>query len=349
VHQEARVLIVGPGAIGVLIGARLSAAGHQVYAARRPGTPATYAPRWIARDENGHEVAGKVTLVGGGWEARAEVDVLVLATKCDDAVTALRRWLPSLAPNGAVVAVQNGIIGDELGVIAGERLIECTVAFPATLREPGVSEQTGPGAFILGAWPDGRFDAASPVVLAATVMATAETTRVSQHMRGVKWTKLLINSAITSLGALTGVELGTLFSSKAGRAAAIGIVTEGYLIGLAAGIRFEKVAGFHPTMATVVATTGLRGWGQRRRAHAVLRAFGRKYRRQRSSSLQSIERGRKSEISRLNGRLVSMAKETGLAAPANEAVTRLLSAIDDGTLQPSMSLLAQVPPGSRGT
>ncbi len=332
-----RVLVVGPGALGVIIATRLAAAGHQVIVAARDPASAKHLPeKWIAVAENGARVEANMRIIGRVAELRNPVDVLIIATKCSSAAHALRQWLPKLRSNGAAICLQNGMLGDELAAIAGDRLVECTVAFPATLLSPGISEQTGPGAFIIGAWPDARMDQASPVELAAKTLADVETTRVSDNMRGVKWTKLIINSAISGLGALTGENLGTIFADKRGRLAAIEIATEGYRAGLDHGVDFESIAGFHPARIAL-------DKAQRRKLpsrHLILQFMARRYRRQRSSSLQSLERGRHTEIAYLNARLVQESRYADRAAPVNEQIVDLVAEIEVGHLRPSMDNLA---------
>ncbi len=333
------MLVIGPGALGVLVAVRLQNAGNSIEVAARDAKSAKALPsRWEAIDARGDSQTAAIATVASPRGA-GPYDAVILATKCDDAVSALKTWLPTLAASGAVIALQNGIIGDSLAALAADRLVECTVALPASLLGPGRSEQTGPGGFILGAWPDGRMEAATPLKLAGELMAEVAPTRVHSNMTGVKWSKLCLNSGITGLGALTGKTLGDLVDSKDARLALMHIITEGYRAGDALGVDFEKVGGFHPKMFAVAKPSRL---GLARR-HAVLRIIGRRFRRQRSSSLQSLDRGRRTEVHHLNGFIAEVAIAMDLAAPVNQAVARLVQDIEGGTRQPDMALLAELP------
>lgn len=329
-----RVLVVGPGALGVLIAVRLAHAGHQVFAAARDAKAAKQLPAsWTAVDDTGNLTTAEVPALGSP-KGISGVDVLVLATKCDDAADALRKWLPCVHPQGAVVAIQNGIIGDDLAQIAGDRLVECTVSLPATLLGPGQSEQTGPGGFILGPWPDRRMEPATPLEQAA-VLRDAGPLRVHMNMQGVKWTKLLINSAVTGLGALTGRTLGELMDDPRARRAFLHIINEGHRAGIQEGVRFETVLGFHPRMLVSKGKPGRLGMARR---EAMLRYMGRKHRRQRSSSLQSLERGRRTEAHHLNGRIANTA-----SAPVNATIAAMVARIEAGESEPSMDHLDTLP------
>lgn len=316
----APVLVIGPGAIGGLVAARLAAAGHPVVAACRTEATARRLRREgvTALDPAGRVVEGRVDAVVRPIRLDPAPHLAVLATKCADAEPALQAWLPVLPRACPIVAMQNGVMGDVLASMARGRLLEAVVTFPATLETAGRSVQTGPGGFVLGAW-GGQNSVA--VHSAARILRAAGPVRVTRNVRGAKWTKLLINSAITTLGALTNAELGALLTHPKARDAFRAVVREGYAAGRAEGVRFEPVAGFRPGLFAAL---------PRAPAHLLLRLLGRKYRRHKSSSLQSLERGRATEVDFLNGVIVETARRNGASATVNEALVRLVHEIEAG-------------------
>ncbi|MEA3203124.1 MAG: 2-dehydropantoate 2-reductase [Thermoplasmata archaeon] len=327
------VLVVGPGALGVLVAARLHAAGTPVTLACRTPEAAKHlaAAGLEAVDEHGRRLRAHPPAVAAPDELAGQAGALVLATKCADAAAALRYWLPAVQPGAPIVTLQNGVIGDTLGPLAGARHVECTVSLPATLLGPGVSAQTGPGHLILGTWPGGP---PTPAVAAALkLLAPAAPTQASANMRGVKWSKLLINSCISTLGVAAGTELSALLEQRAARAAFLAVVAEGYAAGRAAGVRFEPVAGFRPWLLA----KPLPG------RHLLLRALGRRQGRHKSSSLQSLERGQRTEVDYLNGHIVANAKRHGTAAPVNAALVEMVHRIEEGRLLPDVANLADLP------
>jgi 2-dehydropantoate 2-reductase len=64
--------------------------------------------------------------------------------------------------------------------------------------------------------------------------------------------------------------------------------------------------------------------------HALLLAVGLKFRRLKSSMLQSIERGRRSEIDYMNGFVAERGKEKGVPTPVNAAITALVKEVEAG-------------------
>lgn len=73
---------------------------------------------------------------------------------------------------------------------------------------------------------------------------------------------------------------------------------------------------------------------KRLKRHLLVRAIGLKYRRIRSSSLQSLDRGRKTEVDFLNGYISARGKEHGVPTPLNDAVLRIIHDIEDGRRTP---------------
>jgi 2-dehydropantoate 2-reductase len=329
------VLVVGPGAIGALVAARLAAAGTDVVVACRTADAEAELRRLglAVVGEGGGRVEARPPAVHRPDEVAAEPRMAVVATKCQAAEAALRTWLPALGEEAPVVVMQNGVMGDRFLPLAGDRLVECTVALPATLEGPGVSRQTGPGHFIIGPWPKPRpADDPAAFKAVARVLSDAAPVRASANMLGVKWTKLIVNSCITSLGVVAGEQLGVLLREPAAQRAFLRIVEEGHAAARADGVRFEPVSGFRPGMFAA------RVPGRR----LLLSVVARRYRRHKSSSLQSLERGKRTEVDFLNGHIVATARKHGLEAPVNEALVAMVHRIEDGVLEPSLENLKRL-------
>ncbi len=342
------VLVIGPGAIGALVAGRLAMAGHPVVVAcRTRATATTIAQRGVivegpdgkrshARVIAASEPAQLDGIEGGVPAFRA----VVLATKVADAPGALGPWLDVVDPSVPVVAMQNGLPDPRVAAMAGDRLVECVVAFPATLGGIGESVQTGPGDFIIGYLGAGDADELEGV---RRVLDAVVPTRVSDNVLGAKWTKLLINACITSLGVVTGGDLGGLLRRKEARALFLRIMAEGVEAGRAEGIVFESVSGLDPSRLAGLSRLGAPGRGLQ---HLVLRVLGRKVRRQRSSSLQSLERGRRTEVDALNGAIVSAAAAHRKAAPVNGRILDVIHRIERGEAQPDIAHLAYLANGA---
>lgn len=336
--------MIGPGAIGAFVAARLAAAGHPVTVACRTSRTADEigARGLVAEDHKGKRTVADVRAVVAPEEAVAEPRIVFLATKAADAAQALATWLPHVPDHAPVVGMQNGIMAETLAPMALGRYVDTVVHFPATLVAPGHSAQTGPGGFEVGIWPaDGPAVAAEAhVAQTAELLSLIGPTQTTENIRGAKWTKLIINSCITSLGVMSGETLGELLKSRRARDAFLAITTEGETVGRADGVVFETVQGFHPGRLSVPPGTSFL---RRFFLHQALKTLGTRYRRHRSSSLQSLERGGRTEVDFLNGVIVRTGRAHGIGTPANRAVVDVVHDIEAGHATPGPALLERLP------
>lgn len=77
--------------------------------------------------------------------------------------------------------------------------------------------------------------------------------------------------------------------------------------------------------------------------YLTIRIVGFKYRRIKSSSLQSLERGRKTEIDFLNGYISDKGKLFGVKTPVNDAVWTMVQEIEDGQRAVSLQNFHDLP------
>jgi 2-dehydropantoate 2-reductase len=155
-------VVVGAGAIGGTIGARLARDGHSVlFCDADPDHVA-------AINSSGLTIEGPVETFTVAAEAvspeqlPAELHAVLLAVKSQHTNAALAAVAPRLAPDGFVVSLQNGInepqIADRVGP---ERTVGAFVNFGADYLEPGRIFVGGRGALYLGELdgrPSGRLD-----------------------------------------------------------------------------------------------------------------------------------------------------------------------------------------------
>ncbi len=64
--------------------------------------------------------------------------------------------------------------------------------------------------------------------------------------------------------------------------------------------------------------------------HLTIRVIGMKYSKLKSSSLQSLERGRKTEVENYNGYISAKGEEISVPTPLNEQLTRMVGEIEEG-------------------
>ncbi|MCY3414775.1 MAG: 2-dehydropantoate 2-reductase [Candidatus Heimdallarchaeota archaeon] len=230
-------------------------------------------------------------------------DIIMLIMKANTVVDAVEKAIPFLSNEGYMVSMQNGIVEDVLQEILGDRLISSIIGFGATMLKPGVYEKTSEGEIFIGEL-DGSVS--NRVEELQSILSFAAPCVISRNMRGVLWSKLAINSCINTIGALTGDTLGVLLKQKVVRWIFLVVYREVVETAWENGITLEKVAA-KPTLLYMPKNAGFM---KKIIKDILISIVGKKYGKLRSSSLQSLERGRETEIDYLNGYVIKMAKNT---------------------------------------
>jgi 2-dehydropantoate 2-reductase len=295
-----RYVVLGAGAIGGVIGGRLRQHGHDVVLiARGPHLAAIREHGLTIRDPGStHTVA--VDTVGDPEEVDwSDRDVVIMAVKGHQTIGALTQ-LSAVAPTGvAIVCAQNGIHNEEEALRRFPHVYGCFVGLPAAHLTPGLVESySAPvsGILDLGRYPTGTD--ARVAEISAALNGSGFSSRVEADIMYWKRRKLVQNLA-NAVEAIVGPEAG--LQQLTARAAA-----EGEACFAAAGL-------------TLASKEEVR---QRRVGVARLPIAGEV--RKGNSSWQSLARGSSDiETDYLNGEIVLLGREYGVATPVNEALQRL--------------------------
>jgi 2-dehydropantoate 2-reductase len=332
VSKGERLLLMGCGSVGGVIAGGLLRAGHKVAIVTHNDE--------IAQAINTDGL--RLTTPEGQWtvpttahvhldEVAEPFDAVYLAMKATEVEQAARDVAGYLSPGGYVVTLQNGVVEDRVGAILGrERVVGALVGWGATMHAPGVYEMTSRGELVVGEL-DGQV---TPRVkrLKATLDAAALTT-ISTNIYGVLWSKLAINCVITTLGAVTGQLLGEMLQRRDIRRLALAITSEVVDVAEAHGVSLEPVGGTLDLYRLYLPPDRRAGgFGlDLMIKHAIMLFVGLKFRRLKSSMLQSLERGRRPEIDFMNGYVMERGQEKGVPTPVNAALTAMVREIEAGT------------------
>lgn len=339
-----RTLVVGAGALGGLVAARLRGTGSPVWVATRD---AASAARLRASGLQVSGVGGSLSVdvhdVAPAEEYRragARFDLVVLATKAHDAFGAAPALLDLLGPGGTLLPIQNGPVAQLLAERFGDASILGGLSnLGATMREPGVYEQRNAGHLLVGELAGGASERADRV---RGWLGRALEVRVSANLRGAVWSKLLLNCSVTTLGAVGGCTMREYVATPEGRELFDRTYDEALSVALASGARPER-------MLVDPVPPAWRGRSVPGAAHdawlgEILSGYG----DVKPSMLQDFERGRRTEIDFVNGYVVDVGRKLGVGTPANAAVVAAVGAISRGELTPSRALLGRVLRESQG-
>ncbi|WP_232533846.1 ketopantoate reductase family protein [Plantactinospora sp. KBS50] len=212
-----RYLIIGAGAVGGTIGARLGRTGHEVTLVARGAHLAAIRERGLtlARPDGQETVrlpAYDDPRIGEPAGLVCEPDtVVVLAVKSQDTEAALRTWADvpvrgggTLAERLPVLTAQNGVANERMALRYVQRVYPVCVWLPASFLEPGRIAAEGhpyPGMLQVGCYPAGGDDTVREIVADFTAAGFVGLAR--PDVLRWKYAKLLRNLA-NGLDALLG-------------------------------------------------------------------------------------------------------------------------------------------------
>jgi 2-dehydropantoate 2-reductase len=329
-----KIAVVGAGAIGGYLGARLSAAGEDVsFIARNRNLQAINANGFRLVLEDGSELhAPKAKAVQRMAEAGPQ-DAVLLTVKAHQVRDLLPELRELFGPQTLLVTMINGVPwwyfhklagpyegrtlqsldpdGQLAALIEPERIIG-SVVYPASeLLAPGVVKVIEGNRFSLGEL-DGsrseRVDALSKVLMHAGFKSP-----VSRDIRSELWVKLWGNLSFNPISALTHATLEDICRFPATRELAASMMREAQAVGEKLGVAFkisleQRIAGAEAVGA------------------------------HKTSMLQDVEAGRALELQALVGSVVELGRITETPTPvisAIHAATSLLAhtlAVQQGRL-----------------
>jgi 2-dehydropantoate 2-reductase len=323
--NEDGMLVIGAGAVGGTVGGLLARSGRRV---------AFLVHRREAAERISREGL-RLTGLRGAFTVRVEAShrvgdlrgpfgAALLAVKAYDTARALRPALGLVPPDALVASLQNGVTLDELEALVGaDRAVGCVVGWGATLHPDGTVELTAEGKLVIGSRsPGARVRLES---LRAALSAAFPVT-ISEDILASLVSKLLINCSTATLGAISGQTLGWMLRRRSCRELFIAILREGMAVADAMAIRVPPYAGRLDFSAFL---RGDQAWDRLRR-HAIIRLMGARYRREKSTGLQSLQRGRPTETEWLNGWISRMGRLRGVATPLNDRLTGMVHEIEAG-------------------
>ena len=323
-----KIAVVGAGAIGGYLGAKLSRAGEDVtFIARNRNLAAINAKGFKLILEDGTEEHAPSTRAVQHMADAGPQDVVLLTVKAHQVAELLPElralFHPPGGPQTMVVTMINGIpwwyfhrLGGEFdgrqldsvdpgGRIAAhiepERIVGSVVYPAAELVEPGVVRVIEGNRFTIGELNGARSDRIE--ALAAALIRAGFKAPVSKDIRSELWIKLWGNLSFNPISALSHATLEDICRFPPSRALAAAMMAEAQAVAEKLGVRFkisldQRIAGAEAVGA------------------------------HKTSMLQDVEAGRALEIEALVGAVVELGRITATPTPTIAAIyaaTQLLA------------------------
>ncbi|HEX2740621.1 MAG TPA: ketopantoate reductase family protein, partial [Rubrobacter sp.] len=301
---EASVLVVGAGAIGGVTAAKMKGRVRRVTVldADREHVERMRDPGLLLVDL-GEEERVPLDAYGDPADLEGPFDFALVTLKAPH----LEAALSPLVERGLAqtfVSLGNGLVQDRIaGIVGNENLIVGTVEWGATNLGAGHLAQTTRAPFVIGEL-DG--ETSERTRLLAEALETVADVRITENISGQVWSKLLVNSSFSGLGAVSGLLYREVVADPDGREAALAVWREGYDVGMAQGITLDQVLGV-PAESLVV-----RSQVDRQRADEALETAMGYAGATKASMLQDLEKGAKTEVDVINGGVVEKGREYGV-------------------------------------
>jgi 2-dehydropantoate 2-reductase len=300
-----KIVIVGPGAMGGLLAAFLSKSKEEIWLLDKNKERASLI------QQSGISIEG----ISGNWQAQVKVsaepkeiqdaDLIIICVKSYDTKAAIMHAKAIIGDKTRVLTLQNGIGNIEIiGEVAGsEKVIGGVTNLGATLLDIGKVRHAGKGETVIGR-PDGKTSVELRTIREILNKVGLET-RISRDIKGLLWSKLIINVGINALTAITRLNNGRLIEFEGTRRILRDAVTEA--IRVAKRKRIKLI--YDDPLAKV---------------EAVCEATAANV----SSMLQDVLRKRRTEIDFINGVIVRQGQELGIPTPVNSLLVNLVKTIE---------------------
>lgn len=313
-----KIAIVGAGAIGGLLGARLARIGVDVTLIARGAHLAAIQERGLRLAGNGEDFVVTPRAVLDPAEAGVQ-DYIFITLKAPAVAPIAAKLAPMMDDGSTVVMAVNGLPwwyfhelagplrgrqlqsldpdGAQWRHIGPERVLGCVVYPAAEIEQPGVVTHVSGDRLSIGE-PSGlateRIKTLSRVLIDAGFKAP-----VKADIRQEIWVKLWGNVAFNPLSALTGATLAQICNTASTRAVAKAMMLEAEQIAAAVGVKMpidvaKRIAG--------AAAVG----------------------EHKTSMLQDLERGRQMEIDAIIGSVAELARMVEVATPTIDTVLSLV-------------------------
>ncbi|MDG6228463.1 MAG: 2-dehydropantoate 2-reductase [Candidatus Thermoplasmatota archaeon] len=293
------IVIYGAGAIGSLIGAKLSRNNNVFLIGRKPHID-------VIRSK-GLNITGKTkftqTLQASDSvsDVTFNVDLLILTVKSYDTLDAMIQARPLVSKDTMVLTLQNGLDNIEKikTVVPKEQILAAITTHGVVFKEPGKIHHTGFGRTILGEL-DGKNTQRLDTLTDLFNKANIPTIKSNDILRDI-WLKGIVNSSINPLTALFTCRNGYLKENPILYHLVLCLCEESVTVARCIGYQFTAKELAEQTFQVIDETA-----------------------ENYSSMLQSIIRGSRTEIDSINGIIVANGKKNHISVMLNEIVCNLI-------------------------
>jgi 2-dehydropantoate 2-reductase len=297
-----RIAAMAAGGVGGYFGARLAAAGHDVWFIARGAHLAAIRADGLKIESALGDLHLPDVQVTDDPAAVGPVDIVLFAVKLWDTEKAGELARPLIGDHTRLITLQNGIDSVErLQPILGADRVAGGVAYIATVIEsPGVIRQTSMFAAVRCGLPNGASD---PQLVQLTDVAKAANVdiAISPNIEVERWKKFVFLVTMSAATSSTRLPIGKVLADEDTKNFFLGVMREVIAVGKAKGIPLPADLIDEGIRFVQGAPPGMK-----------------------ASMAHDLERGNRLELDWLSGKVVSLGRELGVPTPNNAAVYAML-------------------------
>jgi len=317
--SKSQIAIIGAGAIGSLLGGMLARNHEDV-------TLVGNKAHVEAINKDGLMVdgaAGKFTVnLKAAEQLDFNPDIVFISVKTQDVQKVCNEIQPYVN-DAPVVMMQNGVTSAEIAasVFKKENIISCILLLNAQFLKPGSVTYVNKSPIVIGQAFSRNGERMKEI---QSILSKLARTEISDNILGAQWAKLFINAMGNGLDGMTGLSVGEYIKYPGLLRIGVLILKEVLRLMEEAGIRLETLPSYpmHFFKLIISAPTPI----ATRLLKQIIRFKGDKDII--TSTLQSLRKGKKTEIDYLNGEFVRLGRQTGTFAPFNSKVVELIHEIE---------------------
>lgn len=305
-----RIAAMAAGAVGGYFGARMAAAGHEVFFIARGANLAAMKANGLRLESVHGDLHLPKPNVTADPKSVGPVDIVLFAVKLWDTEAAAEQARPLLGPNTRVVTLQNGVDSVErIAPILGQQRTAGGAAYIATtIATPGVIRHTSSFAKMRYGRADKKPDAALQAFTEAGKAAKLDVD-ISPDIDVELWEKFIFLTAMAGSTATLRAPIGVIRADPETRGFFRALMEEAYAVGKAKGVALAP--GFIDGRMDFMMNTVEPGM--------------------KASMAHDLERGNRIELDWLAGKVRALGRQYNIPTPASDTVYTVLKLHRMGT------------------
>ena len=301
-----KILVMGAGGIGAYYGAKLKLAGEDVYFCARGKHLAAIKSRGLIMRSGNDDVAVPIPSTDNPAEF-APFDLILFCVKSYDTISAARQLEGTLASDGIIMTLQNGVENEVAlcSIFPRESVMGGNARVGAEIAAPGVLVHSAYGYIEFGEL-DGA-ETPRALRLAELFRRAGILGQLTHDLKTIRWIKLMGNNGTNCVCALGRSSLGETLGDADGYWLTKQLMLETVKVGQAEGAKISPADAENAlTRLSKISTVD----------------------KIRPSTLQDVERGKRLEYDAITGAMIRAAERHGIEVPITRAMHALLKLID---------------------